>query len=526
VTTGAITPVTGADLAGLMKAGPQAGQMIRAVIMAQLEGGLVRLALPGGGSADVRAPAAFAKGTVVDVAVERDPAASRAALQYVIKGEAAPAGRASEKAALPQASLEPRASGRAEAAAAHATQAVPVVTPPKTPAAERAQIAAAAGQVAVQRQGGLAPLIADLAQAVTSLAPPAAVRAAAEPLLAQPLPLDRPPTGQAVKQALAQSGLFLEQRLAAAPAPGRGSALANPVAGDLKAALLVFRQVLQAWQPAAKAAAPPPVPTAPMSAAPALAPAVAPSAATVPGARSTLPTMPTAGASSLSATTQGLAPPPTDMELPSPASSPERAAESARPPAAPGAQTKLPPPPYRDGPLDAQPAVGASRPEEADVHKVVQRLIQQTGGALARQELFQIASLPEAASPQRPDPPSRWMFEIPFAAPQGPTVAQFEISRDGREPGSAEAAEATWRARFSIDIEPMGPIHAQVALIGDRAQVSLWAEREAGLERLRLHAPLLTKALAGAEWTAEVSFHAGAPARASAPSGHFVDLAS
>ena len=117
------------------------------------------------------------------------------------------------------------------------------------------------------------------------------------------------------------------------------------------------------------------------------------------------------------------------------------------------------------------------------------------------------------------------MFEIPFATAQGSAIAQFEISRDGG--GGADAPSGpVWRARFSLDVEPMGPVHAQVALMGTRAWVTLWAEREASVQTLRAQEGLLSQALTDSDLVAEVAFCLGAPRRRAAASGQFLDSAS
>ena len=187
--------------------------------------------------------------------------------------------------------------------------------------------------------------------------------------------------------------------------------------------------------------------------------------------------------------------------------------------------TTPPPPPYRGGPTIGQPPAAPSLVADAEPGLVAHRLLASTGGALARQELHQIASLPPSI--QRPgEAGARWMFELPFATPQGPAVAQFEISRDGGGGSAAADGQATWRARFSIDLEPMGPVHVQVALTGARAAVNLWAERPAAAEQLRSKQATLARSLEGAEFAPAVAIHVGAPPRPSAPSGRFVDQAS
>jgi hypothetical protein len=196
-------------------------------------------------------------------------------------------------------------------------------------------------------------------------------------------------------------------------------------------------------------------------------------------------------------------------------------------PATAPAAAQPPPPPFRGGPTTAQPPASASFPVDADPGAVGRRLLTAASGAVARQQLHQIASLPE--SPSQPgqraaEAGSRWMFELPFATPRGSAVAQFEISRDGG--GGAAAGEATWRARFSIDLEPMGPVHAQVALTGARAGVTLWAERPATAKQLRAQRDVLAAGLEDASFAAAVQVHVGAPPRTPPSAGRFLDQAS
>ena len=164
------------------------------------------------------------------------------------------------------------------------------------------------------------------------------------------------------------------------------------------------------------------------------------------------------------------------------------------------------------------------------LNTALQHLLDDTDGAIARQTLLQIASLPGQADPSasRIDASSpRWNFEIPFATPQGTAMAQFEISRDGggRE---ATAAKAAWRARFSLNVEPAGPVHALVSLNGDRTSVRMWAERPSTASQLRAGVSQLTQALSRAELTpGDIVIRDGAPPQpAAAPAGHFLDRAS
>ena len=193
------------------------------------------------------------------------------------------------------------------------------------------------------------------------------------------------------------------------------------------------------------------------------------------------------------------------------------------------ARTNLPPPPVNGALPSAQPVTPATLSSHMPLNTALQQILDDTDGAIARQTLLQIASLPGQADPssQRVDATPRWNFEIPFATPQGTAIAQFEISRDGggREAG---AAKAVWRARFSLNVEPAGPVHALVSLNGDRTSVRMWAERPATASQLRAGVSQLTQALSRAELTpGDIVIRDGAPPQpAAAPAGHFLDRAS
>jgi hypothetical protein len=195
--------------------------------------------------------------------------------------------------------------------------------------------------------------------------------------------------------------------------------------------------------------------------------------------------------------------------------------------AAPAAQYS-PPPPYRGAPLSGQQPVAAAINIDTPPHEAAERLLSETDGAIARTTLLQAVSLPDDRA-QRIDPAAqRWTFEIPFATPQGTSIAQFEVSRDGTR-DKADPQARVWRARFSLDVESMGPVHALVTLSGARTNVTLWAERVTTATRLNENAAMLGEALRAAELEpAEFQFRTGAPpvaARQATP-GRFMDRAT
>ena len=130
--------------------------------------------------------------------------------------------------------------------------------------------------------------------------------------------------------------------------------------------------------------------------------------------------------------------------------------------------TNTPPPPIRGALPTAQPIAQPTIAPHAPLEATAHHLLDDTDAAIARQTLLQVASLPDridTSAPKADMNVPRWNFEIPFATPQGTAMAQFEISRDGGEQ-EVEAAKRVWRARFSLDVEPAGPVHALISLVG------------------------------------------------------------
>jgi len=194
------------------------------------------------------------------------------------------------------------------------------------------------------------------------------------------------------------------------------------------------------------------------------------------------------------------------------------------------ARTNVPPPPLSGALPAAQPILPATLVSNSPAESAMHRLLTDTDAAIARQTLLQVASLPGQvdAATGRPDPVAqRWNFEIPFATPQGTAMAQFEIARDRGGGNEVEAARQVWRARFSLDVEPAGPVHALVSLAGDKTSVRMWAERPATAAQLRAGAAQLSQALSKAELTpGDIVIRDGAPPQpAPARAGHFLDRA-
>jgi predicted Zn-dependent protease with MMP-like domain len=423
----------------------------------------------------------------------------------------------------------------------------PVATQPNDPLTPLERIAVSvASEHAASEQQSLAPLFANLKAAAASNNLPPALQQAIGEVLAQQTPLTENLSGNDIKTAFQTSGLFLETSLASASAPATGSV------PDLKAALIVLKQTLAATAESPAAVTPAATTTAasaakPTVAAPSLAPVLAEALAgqeSAPQVRLPLsdiaagdpaklllaqallnaPERPVTSAAALNLLQEALQQLPHSAGNPAAIiTSPNTRTEQA------GANLTTPPPPFRGALPSAQPVAEPSIAPDAPLATTVHHLIDDTDAAIARQTLLQVASLPD-----RPDPASnrvdqavpRWNFEIPFATPQGTAMAQFEISRDGGGK-EVEASRRTWQARFSINLEPAGPVHALIALSGERTSVRMWAERPQTAAQLRAGAGELSQALSKAELSpGDIVIREGSPPQpAPARAGHFLDRA-
>jgi len=535
------------------------GTVVDAQVVKILSDNLVRIAISNL-LIDVLTEVPLAAGQTLQLAVSQTATGIR--LAVVGQGATAPSPESVTLAA--NATLDPLGNASPLVAASR-----DVLTP-----LERVAVSAAAASAASQQES-LAPLFANLGVVAQSSGIPAKLQQAVMQVLAQRTSLDPALSGNDVKNAVQKSGIFLEASLAAQ--------LVSPASGvpDLKAALIVLRQTLVSTLGSTGAAASSapiiaPSTAAPQPALPGLITASAGEPATPPAAAAT-PTFAGSLANSLIPSLVPLLAP--EMELPARAliaddalevgstakvvltanpvnalpravasdmalnllektlqPLPEIIGEPSPAAALQNASTErvtfhsnTPPPPFRGALPSAQPIAESSIASNAPLATSAHHLLGDTDAAIARQTLLQVASLPDRVDMPgvRADPvTARWNFEIPFATPQGTAMAQFEISREG---GGTEVEGATkvWRARFSLDVEPAGPVHALISLSNERTSVRMWAERPATAAQLRAGVAQLSEALGKAELQpGDIVIREGAPPQQRpARAGHFLDRA-
>jgi hypothetical protein len=535
----------------------QPGTVVDAQVLKVAEN-LVQIAIAGL-SFDVMSEVALTPGQNLQLAVSQ---ASDGTVRLAVVGQGADASQVDT--AAPTANATVNVSANAPAAGNEIVNPAQVVAPtPSDPLTPLERIAVSiASETAATQQQSLSPLFANLNAVATSSSLPPALQQAVLQVLARQTPLAPDLNGGDIQNAAQTSGLFLEASLATGAAPPTGIP-------DLKAALIVLRQTLatavqtsetpQAVAPAVstiaagatKPATPSPslAPAQPQPAQPDQIPQAVGHALATPLARLQLPALvaeatdnPTklvlaeallsAGPKSVTSGAALNLLQEALQELPRATSQPHTTTVTLS-----GGQseeaivhTNTPPPPFRGALPSAQPVAAPSIVSGAPLATTVRHLLDDTDAAIARQTLLQVASLPDRpdTTSNRTDPTMpRWNFEIPFATPQGTAMAQFEISRDGGG-NEVQATKRVWRARFSLDVEPAGPVHALISLIGDRTSVRMWAERPQTASLLRAGAHDLSQALSQAELApGDIVIREGTPPQPqAAKAGHFLDRAS
>jgi len=506
----------------------RAGSVVDARVVSVMADNLVRIAIANL-SMDVMSEVALTPGQNLQLAVSQNDGTIRLA---VMSGAG--------EVTADQVTLTPRAASLVES-----PPLAPSTTVPRNTLTPLEQVAvAAASAEAATKQGSQAPLFANLASVVTGSDLPAGLKQAVLDVLAQQTPLNPGLDGADVESAFQKSGLFFEASLAAGARPPAGT---TP---DLKAALLVLRQTLTALETAAPQAAAIragttgtlQVATAPAKAAGKAAQSASSSGPEI-GQTPRNANLAAAVLADVAGNAQQAAMPRTMsaglaasllqeamQDLPRLTGNPPGSNKAGHDGHLFEAAARATPPPLR-GALPSQQAIAApSLAPDTPLSATVHRLLDDTDAAIARQTLLQVASLPDRtdASGHRIDPAApQWNFEIPFATPQGTAMAQFEISRDGAGE-SADPAKQAWRARFTLDVEPAGPVHALITLNGDKTFVRMWAERPATAQQLRAGIGELNQALTRAELKpGDILVREGTPPQpAPARAGHFLDRAT
>lgn len=455
--TVAVAPVEAVQLRAMLDAvGVKPGEVVAARVAAMLSDGIARLAIAGG-TLDVRTGQRLEPGAVLNLTVERQGGQLRLLLAGTAQAgpESAAPPAQSARPAQAAAPSPPQAPGTSQAPAAPSMPAVPGMA-----TAAGALVDLIARGILSPQRGG----ILDGAQTVVAARGSQEASRRAE-AAAGPRPREPQVQGAQVQGALAgvvRAAAGRQESLAplfselTALAGGKGQGAALP--GTVRAAaddVLAFRMPGEAL-------------ARPQGLALALRSGGTLLEARLAGLEAGAPLPPDLKAALLKLRTAlagwaaGMpADADTDAKLP-------RAAPHERPP-------------LRGALPHGQPPAAASLAAGAGAAETARLLLDRTEAALARITLLQAASLPDAREAARPNAPYQATVEVPLRLGSETAIVPFQIRHepeDGAPSRQGGRPAGEWIMRFSLDAEPLGPVHAAIRWREGRVGIQLWAERD------------------------------------------------
>ncbi len=129
-----------------------------------------------------------------------------------------------------------------------------------------------------------------------------------------------------------------------------------------------------------------------------------------------------------------------------------------------------------------------NQPQQQDsaITKLLNLLLRQTEGGLARIQLNQLNSLPSEDGSK-----VAWHFELPLRNADG--FDSFKIQLE-RESNHEIDAQHRWRININFDLPPLGPVQAQISLQGEEVSTLFMTEAKESAELINRHLPTLDQA--------------------------------
>ncbi len=126
-----------------------------------------------------------------------------------------------------------------------------------------------------------------------------------------------------------------------------------------------------------------------------------------------------------------------------------------------------------------------SQPQtDSAISKLLNLLLRQTEGGLARIQLNQLNSLPPEDGGK-----TVWQFELPLRHTDGFDSFKVRIEREGGN--GIPALHHPWRITINFDLDPLGPVQAQISLQCEEVSTLFMAERKESAELIDQHLPIL-----------------------------------
>jgi len=136
---------------------------------------------------------------------------------------------------------------------------------------------------------------------------------------------------------------------------------------------------------------------------------------------------------------------------------------------------RLPVPFFRHLPLQSQKPQSPTLVMLQHRDQIIDELIRQAEGSIARVQLSQLASTPQDSNAHQ-----SWTFELPLRHGENIDVVQLRIEKDDSQ--EDEEKESRWQVTLTLDLPEIGTVYATITIQGERSSTRLWAvEKETAL---------------------------------------------
>ena len=142
--------------------------------------------------------------------------------------------------------------------------------------------------------------------------------------------------------------------------------------------------------------------------------------------------------------------------------------------------------------MQAQATAKADTKQKSWMDNIVATLAKLTLSSLSRLQLHQLASLPQNQDSQTSQSLS---LELPVLHQDQVHLFQIQIREEEAQQNKEESKEKIWKINLAFDIDPLGPIHIQLTMLGESASATIWAEQKNTVDFTHSHLGILTESL-------------------------------
>ena len=165
----------------------------------------------------------------------------------------------------------------------------------------------------------------------------------------------------------------------------------------------------------------------------------------------------------------------------------KRLAQSSQFAALTSSLSRLPIPFFRHAPLQPQKSQQPTLLMLQHREQIIDELVRQVEGSIARVQLSQLASMPQDHSSQ----PS-WTLEFPLRHGDNVDIVQLRLEKEAPQD---DEKESRWRVTLTLDLPKIGTLYATITVCGESASATLWAEEAETAKLIDSHLQLLRDAL-------------------------------